>query len=145
MLRCFVVIFFPFGTDYVNSKVLPIKWPALDYAANFLEIHSNNVWVLQVLLRSLSHSELKFFLQYFIPIADRLFEKASESKKEGIHTITFVSCSLISGLSVEAAVLNNTACRIWDLFPKFCSHPIDIQESFPCMAASTRLSLLLIT
>ena len=65
-----------------------------------------------ILHRFTSHTELSFFIKYFLPLAAKCRTVAATQKAAG---------NIIQQKVHEALML-----QIWDLFPAFCTKPTDL-------------------
>ncbi|XP_076800293.1 RRP12-like protein [Clavelina lepadiformis] len=77
-------------------------------------------WLLPVMKNSISHANLSFFSEYFLPLAVKLRLKAQELKA--------------SGHQVETKTYETLQFQCWDLCPVFCKDARDISVAFPAVA-----------
>eukprot|EP01105_Mastigella_eilhardi_P014154 TRINITY_DN321_c0_g1_i1.p1 TRINITY_DN321_c0_g1~~TRINITY_DN321_c0_g1_i1.p1 ORF type:complete len:1318 (-),score=385.46 TRINITY_DN321_c0_g1_i1:1104-5036(-) len=80
----------------------------------------NRGWMLPILKSRIENADLGYFTTCFIPMADSLKKRASESARDK--------------LVVEAKNLTNQFDQIWDLFPSFCKSPSGVAKAFPTLA-----------
>lgn len=84
-------------------------------------------WLMPVLEKHISNTELGFFVNYFLPLAKKLDEKSAQFKTED---------NLVAAKSYEAVVL-----QIWSLLPSFCDRPTDVAVSFKAIARILGITL----
>ncbi|XP_049862058.1 RRP12-like protein [Schistocerca gregaria] len=77
-------------------------------------------WLLPVLRDNIQNAELRYFVQFFLPLASRCREKSVECEKQsdmvGAHSYDLLQS------------------QIWALLPGFCNRPSDIKENFKSIA-----------
>jgi ribosomal RNA-processing protein 12 len=102
------------GPRVVLSSV-PLRLDAEDPSYTFPKS-----WILPLLRERVKRTELKYFIQELMPLADKLALKASGLEKKDQH--------------LKAKLLRTLESQLWDTLPGFCSSPTDLSESFKPVA-----------
>lgn len=77
-------------------------------------------WLLPVLKANVSRSEIRFFTESMIPIAE--------------HCLKVSETAISNGNEHVAAVYRTLHIQVWELLPPFCSHAIDVATHFKSIA-----------
>ncbi|XP_028391311.1 RRP12-like protein [Dendronephthya gigantea] len=77
-------------------------------------------WLLPVMRDHVQETEMVYFFQKLLPLANSLLAKA-ENLRNG-------------GSELEAKVLDTLSSQIWDLMPAFCTKPTDLIQNFKSVA-----------
>nr|CAG4640604.1 EOG090X00E0 [Eulimnadia texana] len=77
-------------------------------------------WLLPILRENLSHTELAFFVEYFLPLAQSCHSRS-------------LKCRAAKDLIGERT-FDLLQRQIWGLLPGFCKHPTDIEKTFKALA-----------
>ncbi|KAF2078694.1 hypothetical protein CYY_000065 [Polysphondylium violaceum] len=80
----------------------------------------NRNWLLPLLRDNIKYTNLSFFIEYFLPLANDMKTKARNAEGEGLY--------------VEARNLDILYSQVWDLLPGFLNHPVDADQSFKLIA-----------
>ncbi|BFZ64427.1 pre-rRNA processing protein [Saitoella coloradoensis] len=84
-------------------------------------------WLLPVLRDSITNTRLAHFVEEFIPLSERLFQRVVEH--EGAKTI-------------EVKLYETLVDQIWSLLPGYCSLPTDLTEAFTEQIAELMANIL---
>ena len=84
-------------------------------------------WMLPLLKENISKTELSFFITKIMPLAKKLKEK---------YTMLTRNNQLI-----EAKIFDNLQSQFWSMFPGFCDHATDLNDSFKNIAKDLGESL----
>lgn len=132
-LRESVNFSFKAEVDAVVSKAVHAMGPRVILEAVSLKITGNEVnpdlsrsWLLPVLCESISDTELSFFGDYFLGLAERFRNKANE---------TAVNNPVVS------KTYESLECQVWSLLKGFCSRPTDLPKSFSKLAQPLGVAL----
>ncbi|PRP88643.1 hypothetical protein PROFUN_02739 [Planoprotostelium fungivorum] len=79
-------------------------------------------WLLPILETSISGARLEFFVQYFLPLSQRVKKRCQEAEK--------------AGKGYEAKNWAIIFIQIWALWPRFCIRCTDIDKTFKSVAQS---------
>ncbi|XP_067934576.1 RRP12-like protein [Watersipora subatra] len=77
-------------------------------------------WLMPILSKYISHTELDFFRRYFLPLASKCRDVAAKHKA--------------ANNAIQQKVYEVLLGQIWDLLPAFCTKPTDLLESFKNVA-----------
>ena len=77
-------------------------------------------WLLPVLRENIQNTELSFFIEYFLPLA----EKCRLKSHKCINLDDKIGCKTYEVLEYQ----------IWSLLPGFCNGPTDLKDSFKSLA-----------
>lgn len=132
-LRESVNFAFKADVDAVVSKAISAMGPRALLEAVPLKITGNEVnpdlsrsWMLPVLRESISDTEMAFFSDYFLDLAER-FRTTAKATSESNPVLSKTFESLES--------------QVWSLLKGFCTRPTDLSQSFPKMAQRIGLAL----
>ena len=103
-----------FGPDKVLN-VIPLNLEPSSSKQNIAR-----AWLLTTLKESVYNTDLSLFVNYLLPIAERLKSKIEEFKS---------LCKL-----GDAKVYETLFYQIWCLLPSFLRYPVDFQKAFPLLA-----------
>ncbi|XP_052828973.1 RRP12-like protein [Octopus bimaculoides] len=79
-------------------------------------------WLVPVLKKYISNTELEFFRTYFMPLSKKLQDKSIQYEAEGN--------------TVAAKTYGTLVVQFWSLLPSFCNNPTDLKTSFRSIARS---------
>ncbi|CAI9733252.1 isoform X1 [Octopus vulgaris] len=79
-------------------------------------------WLVPVLKKYISNTELEFFRTYFMPLSKKLQDKSIQYEAEGN--------------TVAAKTYGTLVVQFWSLLPSFCNNPTDLKTSFRNIARS---------
>nr|CAG4638227.1 EOG090X00E0 [Cyclestheria hislopi] len=96
-------------------KCIPLNMTGEEDAYDFPQS-----WLLPILRENVSHTELGFFIEYFLPLA-LAFNKRSISCRNKQDLVGFKVIDLLEK-------------QIWALLPSFCKYPTDVEKSFKVIA-----------
>ncbi|KAI6651685.1 RRP12-like protein [Oopsacas minuta] len=84
------------------------------------EVDLSNSWLLPFLKNCIKNEEISFFKEFFIPMATRLRQRATQLAQIGEE--------------VNAKICETLESQIWDLLPSFLKTAINVEEEFPSIA-----------
>ena len=79
-------------------------------------------WMLPILRDNISHAELGFFVEYFVPLAQACQSRIGQCRAEQDR--------------VGFRVFDLLQRQMWGLLPAFCKYPVDIETSLKLVAKS---------
>nr|CAG4643695.1 EOG090X00E0 [Lepidurus arcticus] len=113
--------------DFAVGKAVRVMGPKIVLRAIPLQItgHEDNYdfprsWLLPVLRENITHTELTYFIDYFLPLAESCRARSVRFAKEGNP--------------VGAKTYDLLQRQVWGLLPGFCNSPTDVLKSFKVIA-----------
>ena len=110
----------------MHLQLFPIKYPTIDYAPS-KQPGRDHLWLLGFLKNHIFSAQLSFFATSLIPVIEKLQKNRAKSKKEN--------------RLYEAKVLDNITGQVWELWPAFAKHAIDIEKGFHLVGMPSRSSI----
>ena len=113
--------------DYAIGKAVRISGPRfllkcvpLSITGQEESYEFTNSWLLPILRENISHTELCFFIEYFLPLAQKCHARVPKCQQEQDR--------------VGFRVFDLLQRQMWALLPGFCKYPTDISTSFKMIA-----------
>ena len=84
-------------------------------------------WMLPILKDNIEKTELAYFINVMLPLANKLKSRAIE----------FLNKKQI----IQFKIFDNLVNQIWSLFPGFCDFPLDFVDSFKNLHSTAMIAL----
>ncbi|XP_035210355.1 RRP12-like protein, partial [Stegodyphus dumicola] len=120
---------FPYVTELEKAIGIAIQSMGPQIVLQAIPMHINRdmdkpdfprSWLLPLLRDNIKKTELKFFIQYFLPLAGKIRNQALVLMQEG--------------KVVEKKLYEVICSQVWSLLPGFCTEPTDLKECFKSVA-----------